>query len=216
MPVDPNLYLKVARELIEFKQRNQVRLAVVPGGGNIFRGRQVTGFEFDRSVADYMGMLATVINGEGLAEALNHQGAPARNMTAIPMNLVSEPFIRKKALSHLRKDIMVVLSGGLGRPYVTTDTAIAHLACELNCNVVLKATNVDGIYDKDPKKFPDAVRFTHLTFQEALERRLNVMDSTAFAFCQDNHKPILVFHIDDLPYLDISKRENSVGTWVGL
>jgi uridylate kinase len=213
-PVDPARYIEVAEQVIEFKQRNEVGLVIIPGGGNIFRGRQVAGFEFGRTAADYMGMLSTIINGEGLKEAFNHHNAPARNMTAIAMREVSEQYIYQKALSHLRKDIIVIISGGMGRAYVTTDSAAAHYAAELGCDLVLKATNVRGVYDKDPLKFSDAMRYPRLTFQQALVRRLRIMDAEAFAKCQDNDKTIVVFHVDDLCRLDINQPDETISTWI--
>jgi uridylate kinase len=213
LPVDPSHYVAIARRVIEFKRRNDVRLIIIVGGGNIFRGRQIAGFEFGRTAADYMGMLATIINGEGLKEALNHQGAPARNMTAIAIREVTEPYIYQKALSHLSKDYIVVVSGGLGRAFVTTDSAAAHYAIELGADIILKATHVDGVYDKDPGKFPDAIRFNKLTFQLALERELKIMDVEAFAKCRKEKKTLVVFHIDDLDRLDINNRD-SIGTWI--
>jgi uridylate kinase len=207
-PVDSSMYADMAARILAFKQKNDVNLVVVPGGGNIFRGRQVEGFKMDRAMADYAGMLATVINGIMLSEAIIAQGHTARNMTSFQMPAISEAYIHKKAQSHLRRDFIVVISGGLGRPFVSTDTTVAHMACELDCDVVLKATNVDGIYDKDPRKHSDAILIPRLTYQQALERRLNVMDSTAFAMCQDHHKPILVFDVDHLEKLDVNNLEN--------
>lgn len=214
MPVDPQRFADVADQIIGFKVSNNIHLAIVPGGGNIFRGRQAEGFEIGRAMADNMGMLATIINGCGLGEALNQRGVPARNMTAIPMPVVSEPIIRLKALSHLRKDIVVILSGGLGRPYFTTDSALAHLACDLECDLVIKATNVDGIYDSDPRQNPDAALLRHVTHQEVLERHLNVMDQTAFTLCAENNKQILVVNFYNLWRLDLEDPERPIGTWV--
>lgn len=214
LPVDPRCFADVAEQIIGFKNYNNVHLAIVPGGGNIFRGRQAEGFEIGRAMADNMGMLATIINGCGLSEALNQRDVPARNMTAIPMPVVSETFIRLKALSHLRKDIVVILSGGLGRPYFTTDSALAHLACDLECDLVIKATNVDGIYDSDPRRNPDATLLRHVTNQEVLEKHLDVMDQTAFTLCAENKKQILVCNFRQLRHLDLEDPKRSVGTWV--
>lgn len=212
-PVDSLRFAEMADKILAFKERNAVSLVVVPGGGNIFRGRQVEGFPIDRTMADIAGMLATVINGIMLSEAIIAKGHIARNMTSFQMPAVSEMYIHKKSQSHLRKDYIVVISGGLGRPFITTDTTVAHMACELDCDVILKATNVNGIYDKDPKKHADAVLIPHLTYQEALANRYQIMDSQAYAMCQEHDKKIIVFNMDQLGDLDIYNPGN-LGTLV--
>ena len=171
-----------------------VEIGVVIGGGNIFRGMAGTATGMDRATADYMGMLATVINALALQDALEKQGVPTRVQSAITMAQVAEPFIRRRAVRHLEKGRVVIFGGGTGNPYFSTDTAAALRANEIAAEVVLKATKVDGIYDSDPKENPDARRFSQITYQEALQRRLQVMDTTAFSLCMDNRMPIIVFN----------------------
>jgi uridylate kinase len=174
-----------------------VQVCVVIGGGNIFRGLQGEKRGVDRTTGDYMGMLATVINGLALMDCLEKQGVSTRVQSAIPMNQIAEPFILRRAMRHLEKGRVVIFVAGTGNPYFSTDTTAALRASELHADIILKATKVDGVYDKDPKKFPDAVKFDQLTFIEALKQRLNVMDSTAFSLCMDNNVPILVFDLND-------------------
>ncbi|MDQ6908510.1 MAG: UMP kinase, partial [Chloroflexota bacterium] len=170
--------------------------AIVAGGGNFWRGRNAEQLGMDRATADYMGMIGTVINALALQEALERAGVQTRVMTAIQMQQVAEPYIRRRALRHMEKGRVVILAGGNGNPYFTTDTTGALRALELECEVLLMGKHgVDGIYDRDPKKFPDAVRFPQISYAEALQRELGVMDSTAFALCMDNNLPIIVFNI---------------------
>ncbi len=171
-----------------------VQIVVVVGGGNIFRGLSGSVRGTDRATGDYMGMLATVINALALQDALEKQGVPTRVQSAITMAQVAEPFIRRRAVRHLEKGRVVIFGGGTGNPYFSTDTAAALRANEVAAEVMLKATKVDGIYDSDPKKNPDARRFSQITYQEALQRRLQVMDTTAFSLCMDNRMPIIVFN----------------------
>jgi len=170
-----------------------VEVVIVIGGGNIFRGLQGSKKGIERATGDYMGMLATVINALALQDALEKQSVPTRVQSAISMAQVAEPFIRRRAVRHLEKGRVVIFGGGTGNPYFSTDTAAALRANEIAAEVVLKATKVDGIYDSDPKKNPDAKRFATITYQEALQRRLKVMDTTAFSLCMDNRMPIIVF-----------------------
>lgn len=170
-----------------------VQVAVVIGGGNIWRGLTASHAGMDRTTADYMGMLATVINGLALQDALERNGVFTRVQTAIEMKNVAEPFIRRRAIRHLEKGRVVIFVAGTGNPFFSTDTTAALRASEIGADVVLKATKVDGIYDADPKKNPQARRFTKISYSEALARRLAVMDSTAFSLCMDNHVPIIVF-----------------------
>ncbi len=173
-----------------------VRIALVVGGGNIFRGQvQSKRFGLDRSVADYMGMLATVLNGLALQNALEKVGVPTRVMTAIEMSAVAEPYIRRRALRHLEKNRVVIFVAGTGNPYFTTDTAAALRASELKADVILKATKVDGVYSDDPVKNPDATRFDSLKFIDVLQKNLRVMDATAISMCMDNNLPIIVFNL---------------------
>jgi uridylate kinase len=174
-----------------------VQIGMVIGGGNIFRGVVASAQGMDRSSADYMGMLATVMNGLALQEALEKAGVDTRVQTAIEMREVAEPFIRRRALRHLEKDRVVIFVGGTGNPYFTTDTAAALRAMEINAEVLFKATKVDGVYSADPKTDPTAQKFEELSYIEVLSRRLKVMDSTAISLCMDNGFPIVVFNLQE-------------------
>src|SRR5690606_2929337 len=183
----------LAQEIIGAVQTG-CQLGVVVGGGNIIRGGLLAKAGLiPQASADYMGMLGTIINGIALKEALEHYGQPARLMSAIDITAVAEPFIRGRALRHFEKGRVVILAGGTGNPFCTTDTAAALRAAELNAQVILKATKVDGVYTADPKTHPEAKRFDRLTFAEAMERQLRVMDLTAFSMCMEHRIPIIVF-----------------------
>ncbi len=186
----------IAGEVREVHQLG-VQLGMVIGGGNIFRGVVASAKGMDRSSADYMGMLATVMNGLALQDALEKAGVDTRVQTAIEMREVAEPFIRRRALRHLEKGRVVIFVGGTGNPYFTTDTAAALRAMEINADVVFKATKVDGVYTTDPKIDPTAQKFDELTYIEVLSRRLKVMDSTAISLCMDNRFPIVVFNLQE-------------------
>jgi len=173
-----------------------VQVACVIGGGNILRGGQTDRHGITRATADYMGMLATVINGLALCDALESNGVMARVMSAVDVHKVCEPFIRRRALRHLEKGRVVILVGGLGAPYFTTDTTAAQRAVELDCDLLLKATMVEGVFDRDPKQDPDAALFRDLSFDEVIRRQLRVMDQTAFALCRENSLPIVVFDMN--------------------
>jgi uridylate kinase len=173
-----------------------VELAIVIGGGNIFRGGQAEALGIDRVQGDYMGMLATVINAMALQSALERHGVFTRLMAGIKMEQVCEPFIRRRAIRHLEKGRVVIFGAGIGNPYFTTDSTASLRAIEIQADVVLKGTRVDGVYSKDPEKFKDATRFTHLTFQEAYQKNLNIMDMTAFTLCMENKLPIIVFDMN--------------------
>ncbi|HEX6977075.1 MAG TPA: UMP kinase [Patescibacteria group bacterium] len=213
--IDFQKYDDVANRLIEIKQKSGTQLAIVVGGGNIFRGRQAD-IEVDHTEADFMGMLATVINGVGLREALVRNGeADTRLMTAFNLPEMAEPYIKHKARHHLQNGRMVIIAGGLGIPNFSTDSAIAQYADELMCQMVLKASTVDGVYDSDPRKNPDAKRFAEISYQEALQKRLAVMDATAFAMCMRSDIPIFVFNIKDLDRVpDAIEGDLSFGTVV--
>ena len=172
-----------------------VRLGVVIGGGNIFRGVAGGSVGMDRATADYMGMLATVMNSLALADAMRQEGITARVMSAIAIDQVVEPYVRPKALQYLEEGKVVVFAAGTGNPFFTTDTAAALRGAEMGAEVVLKATKVDGVYSTDPKKHPEATRFERISFDEAIQRNLQVMDATAFALCRDQKLPIKVFSI---------------------
>jgi uridylate kinase len=184
----------LARQIVDAHQLG-VEIAVVIGGGNIIRGQQAAQAGIDRATADYMGMLATVINALALQDAIEQLGVPTRVQTAIQMFQVAEPFIRRRAIRHLEKGRVVILAAGTGNPYFTTDTAAALRALEIRAQAFLKATNVDGVYDSDPKRDPNAKRFSYVTYSEAIARQLRVMDLTALTLCMENRLPIVVFNI---------------------
>ncbi|MBI3315784.1 MAG: UMP kinase [Candidatus Omnitrophica bacterium] len=192
--IDPHIVDSIARQLKEVKDMG-LELAVVIGGGNIFRGLEASSRGMDRSTADYMGMLATVINAMALQDALERKGAYTRVQTAIAMEALAEPYIRRRAMRHLEKGRIVILAGGTGNPYFTTDTTAALRAIELGAEVILKATKVDGIYSADPKKDKTARRFQKLRYMDVLKKSLKVMDATAISLCMDNHLPIIVFDL---------------------
>lgn len=169
------------------------QIAIVVGGGNFWRGR--SGGKIERTRSDHIGMLATVMNSLAVADALEQLGLEVRVQTAITMQAVAEPYIRNRAIRHLEKGRIVIMACGTGNPFFSTDTASALRAAEIDADIIFKATMVDGVYDKDPKKHPDAVRYTTLTFSEMLDKQLMVMDSTAATMCRDNHLPIMVFDI---------------------
>lgn len=173
-----------------------VEIAIVIGGGNIFRGGQAETLGIDRVQGDYMGMLATVINGMALQSALERHGVYTRLMSGIKMEQVCEPFIRRRAIRHLEKGRIVIFGAGIGNPYFTTDSTASLRAIETQCNVVLKGTRVDGVYSADPEKVPGATRYETLSFQEAYEKNLNIMDMTAFTLCMENKLPIIVFDMN--------------------
>ena len=192
--IDPKVIDGIAEELKEVRKL-EVELAIVIGGGNIFRGIQAEERGMERATADYMGMLATVINGMALQDALERQGVFTRVQTAIAMAQVAEPFIRRRAVRHLEKGRVVILVGGTGNPYFTTDTTAALRAVELDCDVILKATKVDGVYSDDPKKVKNAKRFEKIKYIDVLKKGLKVMDTTAISLCMDNKLPIIVFDL---------------------
>ena len=184
-----------AREIHALKSAG-VETAVIIGGGNVFRGLAGAAKGMDRAHADYMGMLATVINALALQDALERRGCYTRVMSAIQMHQVSEPYIRRRAIRHMEKERVVIFGAGTGNPYFSTDTAAALRAAEIHADVILKATKVDGVYDRDPAKHDDAVKFDSLTHLEVIQRGLKVMDSTAISLCMDNKIPLLVFRME--------------------
>ena len=192
--IDPVVATQVARDIAEIQSMG-VETAIVIGGGNIFRGVAASARGMDRATADYMGMLATVINALALQDALEQQNVVTRVVTAIEMRAVAEPFIRRRAIRHLEKGRVVVFGAGTGNPYFSTDTAAALRAMEIKADVIMKGTKVDGIYDADPMVKTDAVRFDRISYQQVLEQGLKVMDSTAISLCMDNRLPILVFNL---------------------
>ena len=192
MGIRPERVRDMALQIREVRDLG-VEVVVVVGGGNIFRGSRGSQGGIERATGDYMGMLATVINALALQDALEKAGVATRVQSAISMAQVAEPFIRRRAVRHLEKGRVVIFGGGTGNPYFSTDTAAALRANEIGAEVILKATKVDGIYDSDPKKNPDAKRYDQITYSEALKQRLEVMDTTAFSLCMDNRMPIIVF-----------------------
>jgi uridylate kinase len=193
--VDPAVVTRIAEEVAEIRALG-VQVAIVIGGGNIFRGMAGSARGMDRATADYMGMLATVMNGLALQDGLEHHGVPTRVLTAIEMRAVAEPFIRRRAIRHLEKGRVVVFAAGTGNPYFTTDTAAALRAMEVKADVIMKATKVDGIYTADPKKDPTATRYDKITYLQVLEQGLQVMDATAISLCMDNKMPIIVLDLN--------------------
>ncbi len=211
--IDAQKVMEYALEIKEVVEMG-VEVAIVIGGGNIFRGIQAADNGIDRVQGDYMGMLATVINGMALQSGLEKVGVYTRLMTAIEMKEVGEPFIKRRAVRHLEKERVVIFGAGTGNPYFTTDTAAALRAIEIGADVILKGTRVDGIYDSDPEKNPEAKRYDKLTYQEALGRKLNIMDLTAFTLCEENNLPILVFDMNKPGNLKQLMKGESIGTLV--
>ena len=197
--IDTEMVMQYAEEIKEVVQM-KIELAIVIGGGNIYRGIQATANGIDRVQGDYMGMLATVINSMALQSGLEKVGIFTRLLSTIEMKEIAEPFIKRRAVRHLEKGRVVIFGAGTGNPYFTTDTAAALRATEIEADVILKGTRVDGIYDSDPEKNPKAKRFDQINFNDVLKKKLNVMDTTAFTLCQENHLPIIVF--------DMNKRGN--------
>jgi len=191
-----------------------VEIVIVIGAGNLWRGKQGLDRGMDRATADYMGMLATVMNAMTLMDALERDGIMTRVQTALEMRTIAEPYIRRRAIRHLEKGRVVILGAGTGNPYFSTDTAAALRAMEIGADVLIKATKVDGVYDSDPKQNPDAVKFDKLNYIEVLNRRLNVMDSTAISLCMDNEMPILVLNLWDQDAIQAALRGEKIGTIV--
>ncbi len=191
-----------------------VQIGLVVGGGNIFRGLQGSDKRIDRTTGDSMGMLATVINGLAIMDRLEKMGAVVRVQSAIPMDKLAEPYIQRRAIRHLERGRIVIFVAGTGNPYFSTDTTAALRASEISAEIILKATKVDGIYDKDPHKFDDAKKYQSLSYMECLEKRLSVMDSTAFSLCMDNKMPILVFDLEQEQSIRTAVSGQSIGTTV--
>ncbi|MCS6870790.1 MAG: UMP kinase [Anaerolineae bacterium] len=211
--IDPDQAAFMARRVKAVYQLG-VQVGIVIGAGNLWRGKIGVERGMDQSTADYMGMIATVMNALALRDALEREGIITRVQTAIEMNKVAEPYIRLRAIRHLEKNRVVIISGGTGNPYFTTDTAAALRAMEIGAELLIKATKVDGIYDSDPKKNPNARRYDKLTYQEAIAKRLEVMDMTAFTLCMDNHMPILVLDFWKEGMLEAAVMGEPVGTLV--
>ena len=205
-------YIKVAKEIAKIKKDNKIELTIVIGAGNIFRGRMVGEENFDRVAADYMGMIGTIINGIGLKESLKEEGVDSEVYSALGVRDVVESYSKEKAIKSLEEGKIVIFAGGTGNPFFTTDSAAALRACEINCDLILKATNVDGVYDKDPRKNNDAKLYKKLSYSEAIEKQLNVMDITAFTLCFENKKPIIVFNAKDIKNVSKAIKGEPFGT----
>jgi uridylate kinase len=211
--IDPKMLSKYANDINAIIKKG-VEVAVVIGGGNIYRGIQSEGAGFDRVQGDYMGMLATIINGMALQSALESISIKTRLLTAIRMEQVAEPYIRRRAMSHLQKGRVVIFGGGTGNPYFTTDTAAVLRAIEIEADVILKGTRVDGIYSDDPEKNPSAKKYESISFDQVLQKKLSVMDLTAFTLCQENNLPIKVFNMNVEGNLTKVCEGKNVGTLV--
>ncbi|MBK6565267.1 MAG: UMP kinase [Saprospiraceae bacterium] len=205
-----NYYAKEIKSIVDKK----VEVAVVIGGGNIFRGLSAGSSGIERVTGDYMGMLATCINGMALQSALEQLGVYTRLITAIEMRQIAEPYIKRRAVRHLEKGRVIIFCAGTGSPYFTTDSAAALRANEINANIILKGTRVDGIYDSDPEKNPEAKKFDKISFEKVIQMGLNVMDMTAFTLCQENNLPIIVFNINDQGSLAKLISGEKIGTLV--
>ncbi len=205
---------RVAEVIHHLKKKSKIQIAVVVGAGNLFRGREASGLNVDKGTADYIGMMGTIMNALALQEEVERMGSTARVMSALVVQSVCEPFIRRKAIRHLEKGYVVILGGGTGSPFFTTDSAAALKAAELNCEVLLKGSTVDGVYNADPKKDISAKIYKKLSYQQALEEGLTVMDNTAFALCQRAKIPIIVFNLQDLDNIEKIVYGEDVGTLV--
>lgn len=213
--IDPAVTTRIARDVGDI-QAMGVQTSIVIGGGNIFRGVAASVRGMDRATADYMGMLATVINGLALQDALEQQNIQTRVVTAIEMRAVAEPFIRRRAIRHMEKGRVVIFAAGTGNPYFTTDTAAALRAMEIKAEVILKGTKVDGVYTADPMLDPKATKFASISYLQVLERQLKVMDATAISLCMDNKLPIVVFNLREAGNIRRVVQGEPVGTTVGM
>lgn len=213
-PIDWGTLKRICAQVKEVHEMG-VQVCIVIGGGNIFRGLAGSRDEgVDRTTGDYMGMLSTVINGLAFMECLEKMDVNTRVQTSIPMNQVAEPFILRRAIRHLEKNRVVIFVAGTGNPYFSTDTTAALRGSEIEADIIMKATKVDGVYDKDPMKFDDAVKYDQLTYMDAIEQRLNILDTTAFSLCMDNNVPILVFNLNNEGSIKRAVEGQKVGTLV--
>jgi len=213
--IDPEVVRSIAAQIAEVNKLG-AEVAIVVGGGNIFRGLAASANGMDRATADYIGMLATVMNALALQDALEKEGVATRVQSAINMSEVAEAYIRRKAIRHLEKGRVVILAAGTGNPYFSTDTAAALRALEINAQAILKATKVDGIYDADPFENPEAKKFASLTYLDALNKNLKVMDATAVSLCMDNHLPIVVFSLNGKDNIKKAILGEQIGTTMGV
>lgn len=212
--IDPEQIMEYIQQVKDIVLAEKVQVAIVIGGGNIFRGLQAKGMGIDRASGDYMGMLATVMNGIALQNTLEKVGLETRLMSSIEMNKVCEPYIRRRAIRHLEQGRVVILAAGTGNPFFTTDTAAALRGVELKVDVILKGTKVDGVYTADPKKDKEAKKFDTISFQEVIDQRLAVMDTTAFTLCEENNIPIIVFDVNQVGNLRKIVQGEKIGTLV--
>jgi len=212
--LDPEIIKSLAREISNVIVETKVEMAIVVGGGNIFRGIAGSAKGMDRSTADYMGMLATVINALALQDALEKFDLETRVQSAIEMRQIAEPYIRRKAISHLEKDRVVIFAAGTGNPFFTTDTTAALRAAEISADSILMAKNVDGVYDSDPVMNPDAVKYKELSYIDVLNRSLGVMDSTAVSLCMDNDIPLIVFGVSKKGNIQKAVKREDIGTYI--
>jgi uridylate kinase len=213
--IDPDVVNEIADDIVQVKRAHDTQFAIVVGGGNIIRGDSASKRGMDRVTADYMGMLGTVINALALQDALEKMDQPTRVQTAISMHQIAEPYIRRRAVRHLEKGRVVILAAGSGNPYFSTDTTAALRAVEIEAEVVLKATKVDGIYDDDPMTNPKAKRFTRLDYLDLINKDLRVMDHTAVTLCRENNIPIIVFDLSHTGNLEGVVAGKPIGTFVG-
>ena len=212
--IDPQMASALAQEIKSIYDLN-IRIGLIIGAGNIFRGMEAATKGMERVTGDYLGMLATIMNAISLQDALENIGVPTRTLSAITVSQISEPYIRRRALRHQEKNRVVIVAGGTGNPYFTTDTAAALRATELKAEILLKATKVDGVYDKDPVKNSDAVKYDNITFKDILDKNLRVMDLTAITLCKENNLPIRIFNINNSKDLKkIVLGSNNIGTLV--
>lgn len=211
--IDPKVVREITEQISEIA-KDDIRIAIVIGGGNFFRGLAGSSEGMDRAQADYIGMLATVMNALALQDAFEQSGIYSRVQSAINMQEVAEPYIRRRADRHLRKGRVVILAAGTGNPYMTTDTTAALRACELEVDCLMKATKVDGVYDKDPKEFADAKKYDQLSYMEVLNKELHVMDSTAISLCKDNDIPMIVFNLGERGNIKRALQGEEIGTLI--
>ncbi|HEY7332147.1 MAG TPA: UMP kinase [Candidatus Limnocylindria bacterium] len=211
--IDPEVARDIAAQVAE-AQQGGVEIAIVVGGGNIFRGLSAAASGMDRATADYMGMLATVMNGLAIQDALEQAGSRSRVMSAIAMNEVCEPYIRRRAVHHLERGLVVIMVAGTGNPYFTTDTAATLRAVEVGAEVILKATRVDGVYDADPEKEPGATRYSRISYGDLLANRLEALDATAVSLAMDNEMPIVVFDMTQPGNIVRAVRGEAIGTLI--
>ncbi|HEX2194999.1 MAG TPA: UMP kinase [Candidatus Limnocylindria bacterium] len=210
--IDPDVVREIASQVAEANR--DAEIAIVVGGGNIFRGLSAAASGMDRATGDYMGMLATVMNGLAIQDALEQAGTPTRVMSAIAMNEICEPYIRRRAVRHLERGLVVVMVAGTGNPYFTTDTAATLRAVEVGADVILKATRVDGVYDADPEKEPDATRYSRISYGDLLANRLEALDATAVSLAMDNEMPIVVFDMTQPGNILRAVRGDRIGTLI--